>query len=71
MVAKQFRRSERKKTLMVKWKTVDGVAELRKRTGSKTSSYENNSNVMHDSAMNKITIFIAYILIVRNCLLYC
>ena len=52
---------------------VDGVAELRKRTGSKTSSYENNSNVivMHDSAMNKITIFIAYILIVRNCLLYC
>ena len=25
---------------------VDGVAELRKRTGSKTSSYENNSNVM-------------------------
>ena len=26
---------------------------------------------MHDSAMNKITVFIAYILIVRNCLLYC
>ena len=25
---------------------VDGVAELRKRTGSKTSSYENNSNVV-------------------------
>ena len=48
---------------------VDGVAELRKRTGSKTSSYENNSNVMHDSAMNKITIFIAYILLVLLSLL--
>ena len=45
---------------------VDGAAELRKRTGSKTSSNENNSNVMWcmHSAMNKITIFIAYILIV-------
>ena len=51
---------------------VDGVAELRKRTGSKTSSYENNSNVMWRMIQQWIKLlFLLHTFWLYYCLLYC